>query len=117
MRPQARLTFDNLKTTVEAAGGTLADVTRVLIYLIDENDFAPMNEVYRSFFDTPYPNRTTIKVAGLMFPGWPHRDRRPRARADVSPIAHPRPRCRKFSRHGCRRRSALGLRPMVVDQR
>ena len=66
---QARLTFHNLKTTVEAAGGTLADVTQILIYLIDENDFAPMNEVYRSFFDKPYPNRATVKVAGLMFPG------------------------------------------------
>ena len=66
---QTRQTFDNLKTILTAAGGSLADVTQVQIYLTDENDFAAMNEVYGSFFDKPYPARATVKVAGLMFEG------------------------------------------------
>jgi enamine deaminase RidA (YjgF/YER057c/UK114 family) len=60
--------MDNLKRTVEAAGGTLDDVTQVLVYLPSKEDFAGMNEVYRTYFSKPYPNRATV-VAGLMVPG------------------------------------------------
>jgi 2-iminobutanoate/2-iminopropanoate deaminase len=66
---QAELTFANLKQTVEAAGGTLADVTQVLVYLTDPAAFQGMNAVYRRFFAEPYPNRATVIVAGLMVPG------------------------------------------------
>jgi enamine deaminase RidA (YjgF/YER057c/UK114 family) len=60
---QATLTFSNLKRTVEAAGGTLDDVTQVLVYLTRREDF------YRQFFAKPFPNRATVIVAGLMVPG------------------------------------------------
>jgi 2-iminobutanoate/2-iminopropanoate deaminase len=66
---QADLTFDNLKKTVDAAGGSLADVTQVLVYLTGKEHFAKMNEVYRRYFSKPYPNRATVIVAGLMVPG------------------------------------------------
>ena len=66
---QADLTFDNLKKTVAAAGGTLADVTQVLVYLTGKEHFVKMNEVYRRYFSKPYPNRATVIVAGLMVPG------------------------------------------------
>jgi enamine deaminase RidA (YjgF/YER057c/UK114 family) len=65
---QANLTFGNLKKTVEAAGGTLNDVTQVLVYLTGKEHFAGMNEVYRRYFSKPYPNRATVIVAGLMVP-------------------------------------------------
>jgi enamine deaminase RidA (YjgF/YER057c/UK114 family) len=57
---QTRVTLDNLKRTVEAAGGTMADVTQVLIYLPDPADFPGMNEVYAAAFPKPYPNRATV---------------------------------------------------------
>jgi enamine deaminase RidA (YjgF/YER057c/UK114 family) len=66
---QADLTFQNLKKTLEAAGGTLADVTQVLVYLTGKEHFVKMNEVYRRYFSKPYPNRATVIVAGLMVPG------------------------------------------------
>lgn len=66
---QADVTFDNLKRTLEAAGGTLDDVTQVLIYLTDPAAFQGMNAVYRRFFAKPFPNRATVVVAGLMVPG------------------------------------------------
>ncbi len=66
---QADLTFSNLKRTVEAAGGTLEDVTQVLVYLTNKDDFQGMNAVYRRYFTKPYPNRATVIVAGLMVPG------------------------------------------------
>jgi 2-iminobutanoate/2-iminopropanoate deaminase len=66
---QADLTFTNLMRTLEAAGGSPADVTQVLVYLTRKEDFAGMNEVYRKHFSKPYPNRATVIVAGLMVPG------------------------------------------------
>jgi 2-iminobutanoate/2-iminopropanoate deaminase len=66
---QMEVTMGNLKRTVEAAGGTMADVTQVLIYVTRAEDFAAINEVYARYFDPPYPNRATVVVAGIMVPG------------------------------------------------
>ncbi len=66
---QADLTFANLERTLKAAGGTLEDVTQVLVYLTDKAAFPGMNDVYRRYFAKPYPNRATVLVAGLMVPG------------------------------------------------
>jgi len=66
---QAELTFSNLKRTLIAAGGSLNDVTQVLIYLTNKEDFQGMNAVYRRYFSNPFPNRATVIVAGLMVPG------------------------------------------------
>ena len=66
---QARLTFANLRRAVQAAGGTLADVTQVLIYMTDVADMPAIDAVYREFFDAPYPNRSSVAVRGLVAPG------------------------------------------------
>jgi enamine deaminase RidA (YjgF/YER057c/UK114 family) len=75
---QTALTLDNLKRTVVAAGGTMADVTQVLVYLPHPGDFAGMNAVYRRYFPRPFPNRATV-VANLMAPG---------ARIEIVAYAH-----------------------------
>ncbi len=66
---QARLTFANLQRAVTAAGGTLADVTQVLIYMLDVKDMPAIDAVYREFFVPPFPNRSSAAVAGLVVPG------------------------------------------------
>ena len=66
---QAHLTFHNLKKTVEAAGSTMANVTQVIVYLTTKDAFADMNKAFAAAFETPYPNRATLIVAGLMVPG------------------------------------------------
>ncbi len=66
---QARLTFDNLRRAVQAAGGTMADVTQVLIYMTDVADMPAIDAVYREFFEVPYPNRSSAAVAALVVPG------------------------------------------------
>ncbi|MGH7124071.1 MAG: RidA family protein [Stellaceae bacterium] len=66
-KAQAQLTFNNLKRTVEAAGGTMADVTQVIVYLTKRESFAEMNEIYARCFPKPYPNRATI-IANLVGP-------------------------------------------------
>ena len=66
---QTKRTLDNLRQVVAAAGGDMADVTQILIYLTDGADAAAMNEVYRTFFERPYPNRATVVAAALLVPG------------------------------------------------
>jgi enamine deaminase RidA (YjgF/YER057c/UK114 family) len=75
---QTALTLSNLRRTVEAAGGTLADVTQVLVYLPDAQDFAGMNAVYAPYFSEPYPNRAVF-VTGLVVPA---------ARIEIVAYAH-----------------------------
>lgn len=65
---QTRKVMDNLKQTIEAAGGTMKDIVQVEVYLCDSKDFQTMNEVYASYFEKPYPNRATIGVKELMHP-------------------------------------------------
>ena len=62
---QARRVFDNLRAVCEAAGGSLDDVVRVGIYLMDLEDFAAVNAVMAEAFTAPYPARSTIQVSGL----------------------------------------------------
>jgi enamine deaminase RidA (YjgF/YER057c/UK114 family) len=65
---QARLTFANLRQAVVAAGGNLADVAQVLIYMTDVADMPAIDAVYREFFAPPYPNRSSAAVAALVVP-------------------------------------------------
>lgn len=69
LETQTRLTFDNLKRTAEAAGGSLRDVAQVLIYLKDIADMPKVDAIYREYFSAPYPNRSSVGVAGLAHPG------------------------------------------------
>ena len=65
VRRQTRQVLENVRAIVEAAGGTLADVVRTTVYLIDMADHAAVNEVYVEFFASAYPARTTVQVAAL----------------------------------------------------
>jgi reactive intermediate/imine deaminase len=58
---QVRQTLTNLAAVAEAAGGSLADIVRVGVYLRDTKNFAAMNAVFSTFFTEPYPARTTIQ--------------------------------------------------------
>jgi len=68
METQARLTFSNLEKTLHAAGGTLADITQVLIYTTEIEKITVIDKVYREFFNAPWPNRAAIGVAALVVP-------------------------------------------------
>ena len=65
---QTRRTLENLKRAITAAGGTMADITQVQIFLSDKADAAGMNAVYREYFSEPYPVRATV-IAGLLAEG------------------------------------------------
>lgn len=62
---QIRQVFDNLAAVAQAAGGELADVVKLTVYLTDLGDFQRVNEIMAQYFDEPYPARAAIGVAGL----------------------------------------------------
>jgi 2-iminobutanoate/2-iminopropanoate deaminase len=59
---QTKQTLENVKSIVEAAGGSLDNVVRVGVYLRDIKDFQAMNEVYKTYFSQNQPARTTIQA-------------------------------------------------------
>ncbi len=62
---QTRRVFDNLTAVAKAAGGSLAQVVRVGIYVTDLANFAAVNAVMADYFKQPYPARSTIEVSAL----------------------------------------------------
>ena len=57
--------FDNLKAVAEAAGGSLADVVKLNVYLTDLGNFAKVNETMGRYFSLPHPARAAVGVASL----------------------------------------------------
>ena len=65
MEAQIRRVFDNLSAVAAAAGGSLADVVKLNIYLVDLGQFALVNQVMAEYFKEPYPARAAVGVAAL----------------------------------------------------
>jgi reactive intermediate/imine deaminase len=65
MEAQIRRVFDNLSAVAAAAGGSLADVVKLNIYLVDLGQFALVNQVMAGYFNEPYPARAAVGVAAL----------------------------------------------------
>lgn len=65
VRAQIARVFDNLRAVAEAAGGSLADVVKLTVYLTDLSCFPLVNEVMAQYFREPYPARAAVGVAAL----------------------------------------------------
>lgn len=65
MRAQIVRVFDNLAAVAAAAGGSLADVVKLNVFLTDLSHFPLVNEVMAEYFSEPYPARAAIGVAAL----------------------------------------------------
>jgi reactive intermediate/imine deaminase len=62
---QVRRVFDNLKAVTEATGGSMADIVKLNVFLIDLNNFALVNSIMAEYFTQPYPARAAMGVASL----------------------------------------------------
>lgn len=62
---QVRRVFKNLAAVTEAAGGSLANVVKLNIYLTDLAHFALVNSIMAEYFTQPYPARAAVGVASL----------------------------------------------------
>jgi reactive intermediate/imine deaminase len=65
MEAQVRRVFENLEAVAEAAGGSLAQVVKLNVYLTDLGHFALVNRVMAEYFAQPYPARAAVGVAAL----------------------------------------------------
>ena len=55
----------NVSAVLEAAGSSLDQVVKTLVFLADMDDFAAMNDVYGKFFPGAPPARSTVQAARL----------------------------------------------------
>lgn len=62
---QIRRVFDNIKAVCEAAGGSLADIAKLNIFLTDLSNFQLVNQIMGEYFAQPYPARAALGVASL----------------------------------------------------
>jgi reactive intermediate/imine deaminase len=65
MEAQIRRVFENLKAIAEAAGGGLADVVKLNVFLTDLDHFPLVNRIMSDYFGEPYPARAAVGVAAL----------------------------------------------------
>lgn len=62
---QIKRVFDNLSAVADAAGGNMADIAKLNVFLTDLSHFPVVNEIMATYFTEPYPARAAIGVAAL----------------------------------------------------
>ena len=65
---QTRQVCENLKAAVEAAGGTMADICRVDVYIRNMEQFPLIHKVRREYFPAPAPASTMVEVVKMTSP-------------------------------------------------
>ena len=67
---QTRQVCENIKSAVEAAGGTMDDVCRVDVYVRNMENLAPIHKVRRAYFPSPPPASTLVEVSKFTHPDY-----------------------------------------------
>ena len=67
---QTRQVCENIKSAVEAAGGTLDDVCRVDVYVRNMEHFDAIHKVRREYFSPPLPASTMVEVTKMVSPDY-----------------------------------------------
>jgi 2-iminobutanoate/2-iminopropanoate deaminase len=67
-KAQAKQVFENLKTAVEAAGGSMNDVAKITVYVTDLTQITALREVRQQYFTGNPPASTLVQVVSLARP-------------------------------------------------
>lgn len=62
---QVRQVFTNLSAVCEEAGGSLKDIVKLNLYLVDLDNFVVVNQIMEEFFTAPHPARAAVGVKAL----------------------------------------------------
>ena len=62
---ETRKTLENIKATLEKHGSSMREVVKCTVFLADINEWAAMNDVYKTFFPTNPPARSALGTSGL----------------------------------------------------
>ncbi len=65
IREEARQTMENIKTSLEANGHTMADLVKCTVMMADISEWGTFNEVYQKYFDGNYPARSAFGANDL----------------------------------------------------
>ena len=66
---EARQTLNNIRTSLEAHGYTMAHIVKCTVMLADMADWPTFNAVYTTFFEKPYPARSAFAASGIALGG------------------------------------------------
>jgi 2-iminobutanoate/2-iminopropanoate deaminase len=76
---QAKAIFAKIKDLVEAAGGTMADIVTVTIFVTDIGHREKVWQARREFFTGNFPTSTLVQVAALASPA---------LKVEINAVAH-----------------------------
>jgi reactive intermediate/imine deaminase len=62
---EARQALRRIQAVLESNGASVADVVKCTVFLADIGEWARFNEVYKEFFQPPYPARSALGTNGL----------------------------------------------------
>ena len=65
---QSKLILNNIKTLMETAGGSMADIVKFTVYLTDINDREQVTKARSEYFEGNFPTSTLIEVSQLVYP-------------------------------------------------
>ena len=65
IKAQVRQIFENIKAVLAASGCHPDDVVKTTVFMRNLKDFSAMNEIYKEYFNSNPPARTTVEVGGL----------------------------------------------------
>ena len=76
---QAKIVFEKIRQLVESAGGTMADVVKITVYVTDINQRQGVHKARQEYFSGDFPTATTVQVVALANPAY---------KVEVDAIAH-----------------------------
>ena len=65
IKEQTRQVLQNIESILQCSQSNLSCVVKSTIFLTDLNDFSFVNDVYQTFFEKPFPARSTVEVSKL----------------------------------------------------
>jgi len=69
---QTRQVLANIRSAIEAAGGTIGDINKITIFMVelDAAAYGAVAQARREFFRGEYPASTLVQVKSLASPDW-----------------------------------------------
>jgi 2-iminobutanoate/2-iminopropanoate deaminase len=65
IKEEAKQTMENIKTSLEAHGYSMANLIKCTVMLADISDWSTFNEIYKTYFSGNYPARSALGANGL----------------------------------------------------
>ncbi len=65
IRVQTKQVLENMKSVLEAAGASMADVVKLTVFMKDLSQSGPVREIRQQYFSRPFPASTLVEISRL----------------------------------------------------